>query len=118
MSAPIAAALGADDVLRELLPSASRDDVQTAFGLAVINGHTNAARLALDAGADVDAYLPVHAHMTALHGAAQLDDAALIALLLSRGARADQRDTLWDATPLGWANHFGKAAARAALEGG
>ena len=118
LSAPVAAALGMDDALRELLPSASGDDAQTAFGLAVINGHARAARLALDAGADVDAYLPVHAHMTALHQAAQLDDVDLIAFLLSRGARTDRRDTLWDGTPLNWAEHFGKAAARAALEGG
>ena len=68
LSAPIAAALGMDDALRELMPSATGDDVQTAFGLAVINGHTRAARLALDAGSAVDAYLPVHAHMTALEG--------------------------------------------------
>ncbi|MDP9106255.1 MAG: ankyrin repeat domain-containing protein, partial [Candidatus Eremiobacteraeota bacterium] len=112
-----AAALGADDALCEQLRSASAEDVQTAFGLAVINRHAGAARLALDAGADVDAYLPVHAHMTALHQAAQLDDVELIALLRSRGARTDQRDTLWDATPLGWANHLGREAARAALEG-
>ena len=106
-----------DDALRDLLPRSSGDDVQTAFGLALINEHTEAARLALDAGADVNAYLPVHAHMTALHQAAQLDDVELIAFLLSRGARTDQRDTLWDGTPLNWADHFGKSAARAALEG-
>jgi ankyrin repeat protein len=117
MSAPIAAALGDAAALRELLRDASREDVQTAFGLATINRHAQAARLALDAGADVDAYLPVHAHMTALHQASQHDDVELIALLLARGARADQRDTLWDATPLDWANHFGLANARAALEG-
>ena len=117
MSAPLAAALGAEDELRELLRSASSEDVQTAFGLAVINEHAQAVRLALDAGADVDAYLPVHAHSTALHQAALGDDAALIELLLARGARTDQRDTLWDGTPLGWAIHQGRSAARAALEG-
>ncbi|HEV2644466.1 MAG TPA: ankyrin repeat domain-containing protein, partial [Candidatus Elarobacter sp.] len=117
MSVPLAAALGAEDELRELLRSASREDVQTAFGLAVINHHAQAARLALDAGADVNAYLPIHAHSTALHQAALGDDVALIELLLSRGARTDQRDTLWDATPLGWAIHQGRSAARAALEG-
>jgi len=116
MSAPIAAALGADDHLREQLRAASREDVQTAFGLAVINRHGEAARLALDAGADVDAPLPVHAHITALHQAAHDDDAALVALLLAYGARTDQRDTLWDATPLGWANYHGRPNARALLE--
>ncbi|HEY6237028.1 MAG TPA: ankyrin repeat domain-containing protein [Candidatus Elarobacter sp.] len=116
MSVLLAAAVGAEDELRELLRSASREDVQTAFGLAVINHHAEAARRALDAGADVNAYLPIHAHSTALHQAALDDDVALIELLLARGARTDQRDTLWDATPLGWAVHQGRAAARAALE--
>ncbi|HEV3086917.1 MAG TPA: ankyrin repeat domain-containing protein, partial [Candidatus Elarobacter sp.] len=91
------------------------DDVQTAFGLAVINGHLEAARIALDAGADVNAYLPVHKHSTALHQAAVNDDPALIEFLISRGARLDQRDTLWDSTPLNWAVHEGKTAAQAAL---
>ena len=116
MNAPIAAALGDDDRLRALLRTASRDDVQTAFGLAVINGRLNAARLALDAGADVNASAPVHAHGTALHQAAINDDPALVELLLERGARTDLCDTLWDGTPLGWTIHQNKPAARAALE--
>lgn len=116
MNAPVAAALGDDEQLRALLASAGREDVQTAFGLAVINGRTEAARIALDAGADVNAFLPVHAHCTALHQAAAGEHVALIELLLARGARTDQRDTLWDSTPLDWARHLGKDAARRALE--
>jgi peptide-methionine (S)-S-oxide reductase len=116
MSVPLAAALGADEQLRAMLPDASREDIQTAFGLAVINEHVQAVRLALDAGADIDAFLPVHAHGTALHQAALGDDVALIELLLDRGARTDQRDTLWDGTPLDWAIHQGRTAARAVLK--
>jgi peptide-methionine (S)-S-oxide reductase len=114
-SAPLAAALGDVSLLRDLIARADPDDVQTAFGLAVINGHLEAARIALDAGADVNAYLPVHKHSTALHQAAVNDDPALIEFLISRGARLDQRDTLWDSTPLNWAVHEGKTAAQAAL---
>jgi ankyrin repeat protein len=116
MTAPIAAALGEHERLRVLLPEADRDDIQTAFGLAVINGRLEAARLALDAGADVNASLPVHAHSSALHQAAVDDDVPLIELLLSRGARTDRRDTIWDGTPLDWATHFNRANARAILE--
>ncbi|MEA2785210.1 MAG: hypothetical protein QOF71_1314 [Candidatus Eremiobacteraeota bacterium] len=116
MSVLLAASFGADAQLQELLPGAARDDVQTAFGLAVINGHAQAARLALDAGADAGAFLPVHTHSTALHQAALDDDVTLIELLLQRGARTDVRDTLWDGTPLDWAIHEGRAAARAVLE--
>jgi hypothetical protein len=116
MSAPIAAALGDDAQLRPCLARADATDVQTAFGLAVINGHREAARLALDAGADVNAPLPVHRHSTALHQAAGDDRVDLIELLLARGARTDVRDTLWNGTPLGWAIHAGRTAAQLLLE--
>ncbi len=115
MTAPIAASLGANDQLRELLRNANREDVQTAFGLAVINGRLEAARMALAAGADVDAYLPVHAHSTALHQAANDDNVAMIELLLEHAARRDQRDTLWNATPLDWAKFLKRTHAEAAL---
>jgi peptide-methionine (S)-S-oxide reductase len=117
MTAPIAAALGQTDRLKDLLREASAADVQNAFGMAVINRQTEAARLALDAGADVNGFLPVHAHSTALHQAAIDDNLDLMELLVERGARTDIADRLWDSTPLGWASHQGKARARAYLEG-
>ena len=116
MSVPIAAALGRIDRLSELLPAASAEQIQRAFGLAVINGEVDAARLALDAGADPNAFLPVHAHSLALHQAAIDENLELMKLLVARGARTDIADMLWKATPLGWAIHQGKARARAYLE--
>ena len=113
LTAPIAAALGRTGEPPDLLPG---DDVQLAFGLAVINARTEAARLALDAGADASAFLPVHAHSTPLHQAALHDDPALLELLLARGARTDVRDTLWDGTPLDWARHERRPRAAAFLE--
>jgi peptide-methionine (S)-S-oxide reductase len=115
-TATIAAALGEDATLRELLADADARTVQEAFAVAVINGHTTAARIALDAGADVDLFLPVHAHSTALHQAALGENVGLIDLLLERGARLDTCDKLWDATPLGWAIHQDRPIARARLE--
>ncbi len=116
LDASIAAALGDGAALEPLLASASPAQIQNAFGLAVINAHLACATIALDAGADVNAFLPVHAHSTALHHAAGTDDVATIALLLARGARTDLRDTLWNATPLAWAIDGNRAAATAALE--
>ncbi len=115
MNASIAAALGADDALRELVLTAGREDMQTAFGLAVINQRLEGARLALDAGADVNAPLPVHEHASALHQAALDDSTALIELLLAHGARTDARDKLWDGTPLDWAVYGNRSAAQSAL---
>jgi ankyrin repeat protein len=116
MTAPIAAALGRTDRLKELLRGASASEVHSALSLAAVNGHTEAARLALDAGADVDAFMVVHRHSTPLHQAALDENLELMALLLARGARTDIADTLWDGTPLDWAIHQGKARSRAYLE--
>jgi peptide-methionine (S)-S-oxide reductase len=112
----LAASLGDLETLRAALGDADRADMQAAFGLAVINGRTEAARQLLDAGADPNAPLPVHAHATALHQAALRDDPALLALLIERGADPARCDTLWNATPLGWALHEHRPAARAYLE--
>ena len=116
MTAPIAAALGRTDRLETLLPEASPEEVQNALGMAVINRQNEAARQALDAGADVNAYLPVHSHSTALHQAAIDENLELIDLLLARGARSDVADKLWNSTPLGWARHQGKNRAADHLE--
>jgi peptide-methionine (S)-S-oxide reductase len=115
MTAPIAAALGDAGALPRLLAEADRDEIQMAFALAVINGNVPAAVLALDAGAEIDAFLPVHAHSTALHQAVDRDDAALVGLLLGRGARTDMRDTIWNGTPLDWASYLGRSASRTVL---
>jgi ankyrin repeat protein len=115
ISAAIAAALGRTEALPALLDTAPPAEIQRAFGLAVINGRNEAARIALDAGADPSAFLPVHAHSTALHQAAIDDNVQLVELLLARGARTDVADKLWNGTPLGWARHQGKVRSEALL---
>lgn len=102
---PIAAAAGDIARMPGLLAGATPAQVQVAFGLAVLNGQATAAARTLDAGADIDAFLPVHAHMTALHAAAGAGVTDLVRLLLDRGARTDIRDRTWNSTPLGWARH-------------
>jgi peptide-methionine (S)-S-oxide reductase len=99
LTAPIAAALGRTQELAALL---TPENAQEALYLAALNRRTEAAALALDAGADPGA-CPDHA--TALHEAALNDDAPTVELLLDRGARTDLRDDMWDGTPLGWARH-------------
>jgi peptide-methionine (S)-S-oxide reductase len=116
MTAAIAAALGRLEPLPHLLKTASGSEVQRAFGLAAINDQTEAVRMTLDAGADPNQAMPVHTHCFAMHQAVLHDDLALIELLLSRGARADVPDKLWDGTPLGWAIHQKKPRTRAFLE--
>jgi len=113
---PIAAAFGAVDELPALLKSAVPDEAQRALGLAVINRQTEAARLALDAGADPNGFLPVHTHSLPLHMAVLLEDLPTMELLVAPGARTDVPDKLWGSTPLGWAVHENKPRAREWLE--
>lgn len=109
MTGPIAAAFG-----EPLTPR--RQEAQLMLALAVINDQVDAARSALEAGADVNAFLPIHEHSTALHQAALTDDPELLALLVSHGARRDIKDTVWNGTPLDWAIHEQRPLARAFLE--
>lgn len=115
MSAPMAAALGRNKELSSLLPHVTPEDRQNAFGMAVVNMRTDAARLCLDAGADPNAFLPVHRHSTPLHQAAVNDDLDMLKLLVARGAKLDARDTLWNDTPLGWSIYTEKRNAEAYL---
>jgi Ankyrin repeats (many copies) len=116
MTAPIAAALGRTDQLAGLLDTAPADEIQNALGMAVINGQIDAARLALDAGADPNRFLPVHAHSLPLHQTVIDENLELMELLVARGARTDIADKLWNGTPLDWAIHQGKDRVRAWLE--
>lgn len=111
----IAASFGKTTELVKLLRSATAGDRQDAFGLAVINRQVEAARACLDAGADVNAPLPVHKHSKALHQAAINNHIAMLELLIERGADTRARDSLWNGTPLGWATHNGKTEAEAFL---
>lgn len=120
-TAAIAAGLGRLDALPSLLARASAEEINQALGMAVINQHTEAARLCLDAGADPNAFMPCHTHSTPLHQAALDGDLPTLKLLIERGARLDLKDKLWRGTPLGWALHGNREEAakllREAAEG-
>ncbi len=115
LTAPIAAALGRDQELAALVAGASPAERHEALALAVINRQVEAARRCLDAGAEVNAFLPVHKHSTPLHQASVNGDVAMLRLLVERGANLDTRDKLWDGTPLGWAMHTKQRDAEAYL---
>ncbi|HEY1565853.1 MAG TPA: ankyrin repeat domain-containing protein [Solirubrobacteraceae bacterium] len=50
-------------------------------------------------------------HVTALHEAARRGSLAMLRLLVEHGANPNLRDSGYDATPAGWAEHFGQREA-------
>jgi hypothetical protein len=113
----LASALGEIEVASRLLASSSDDDRHWALALASQHGHIEIVRMLLDAGEDPNRYNPVggHSHSTALHQAAAAGNLPLVQLLVSRGAKLDLKDTMWDATPAEWAKHEGKPELEAFL---
>lgn len=105
----VAAGLGCTEDFRRLLPDSSAENRHRALALASQFGHAEIVRLLLDAGEDPNRYNPVgnHSHSTPLHQAAAGGHGEVVRLLVERGARLDAKDTLWQATPAGWAQHEG-----------
>src|SRR5689334_6093674 len=75
--------------------------------LAAQHGHLDIVRLLLDAGEDPSRYNPEgnHGHSTPLHQAVISGRSEIVRLLVERGARLDIRDTIYNGTPLGWAEY-------------
>lgn len=115
LTARIAAGLGRAEQLPALLASADQAEKDAALGLATINRQAETVRLALDAGADPNAFMPCHSHSTPLHQAALDERIDLMELFVAAGARLDIPDKLWRGTPLGWAIHNGRKDAEAWL---
>jgi ankyrin repeat protein len=107
---PTAAGLGRFDDAARLLPTADAASRHAALALAAQHGHIEIVRLLLDAGEDPNRYNPKghHDHSTPLHQAIAGGHDAMVRLLIERGARLDIKDTIWQGTPVGWAEHLGK----------
>lgn len=103
----VAAGLGYVNDVTRLLPTADSTTRHQALALAAQLGYANTLQLLLDAGEDSDRLNPdgFHSHSTPLHQAVWANHLDVVKLLVERGARLDIRDTLYDGTPLGWAEH-------------
>jgi ankyrin repeat protein len=119
----IAAALAGDRTTVDRLRAYAADARRERPGLivwAAARRAWHAVPLLVELGFDVNARgrgdvpleQPWH---TALHEAVDVNDPAGVRLLLELGADPNIRDARFDATPLGWAEHFGNAAMAALL---
>ena len=111
-SVAAAAGLGRIDDVRPMLSGASALDRHRATALAAQLNRVDILRLLLDAGEDPNRLNPRgnHGHSTPLHQAVAAGHLDVVRLLVERGARLDVRDTMWDGTPLGWAEHCNQPA--------
>ena len=102
-----AAGLGRIDDVRRLLPTATPLDRRRALALGAQLGHVDVVAALIDAGEDPNRFNPpgTHAHTPPIHQAVAAGHLDVVKLLVSRGARLDIEDTLWHATPLGWAEY-------------
>jgi peptide-methionine (S)-S-oxide reductase len=112
-----AASLGRLDDLARLGPPASSAERQAALMCAAVNGQPAALRALIALGVDVDAYgaAGFHPHATALHQAVAADCRAAVEVLAEAGADLTLRDRAFGGTPLGWAEHEGRAELAAYL---
>ncbi len=108
----VAAGLGRLADTARLLPAASAHDRHAALTLAAQHGHAEIVSLLLDHGEDPNRFNPegFHSHSTPLHQAVCADHLEVVKVLVERGARLDLRDTIYQGTPLGWANHCKRPA--------
>jgi len=99
-----------DDV-RRLGPAASPEAKQFALVLAALKGKADALAKVIELGVDLNAPCPtLYSHATALHHAVYSGSLDAVKLLVEAGADLDAKDTLYEGTPLGWAE-YGKQVA-------
>ncbi len=105
-----AAGLGRLEETARLLPGADGEERHIALALAAQHGHADIVRLLLDAGEDPNRYNPdgFHSHSAPLHQAVWSNHAQAVRVLVERGARLDIADTIYQGTPLGWAEYGGR----------
>ena len=107
-----AAGLGRLEDATRLLPGADERSKQVALALAAQHGHADVVRLLLEAGVDPNRYNPegFHSHSTPLHQAIAADHGDIVRVLVESGARLDIEDTVYQGTPLAWAEYLKRTA--------
>jgi ketosteroid isomerase-like protein len=100
--------LGADPGLRERAIERCSDQLVRAAA----QNRYDAVALLIELGFDVNA----RSRTAPLHEAAMRGNVPVIKLLLDHGADPNMRDTGYDATPAGWAEHHGQREAQQLLE--
>ena len=92
--------------LERLARTATLAEKQDAFVLAALKGKAEALRRMLALGVEpTTVSAQTQSHATALHHAVYSGSLDAVKVLVEAGADLVKRDTAYDATPLGWAEH-------------
>jgi len=106
VSLTAAVCLGLWDEANRLAPTSDQPDKADALVTAAYLGDVDAISFLLSSGADPNAKSRrIHAHSTPLHQAAQSGSLHAVMALVAAGASMTARDSIWDGTPRGWAEH-------------
>jgi peptide-methionine (S)-S-oxide reductase len=106
VSLATALCLGRWDDVRRLGPTASAEDKQFGLVLAALKGRADALTKVIDLG--VDPNVPcasLYSHATALHHAVYSGSLDAVKVLVEAGANLDTKDTIYEGTPLSWAEY-------------
>lgn len=110
MSLATALCLARWDDVQRLGPTASAEDKQFALVLAALKGKADALAKVIDLGVDLNApSANLYSHATALHHAVYSGSLDAVKVLVEAGADLDLKDSIYEGTPLGWAE-YGKQA--------
>ena len=95
-----------DDVTR-LAEVSKPKEKQFGFVLAALNGKAEALSRMIDFGVDVNGPSEnLYSHGTPLHHAVCSGSREAVEVLVEAGARLNAVDSVWNGTPLGWAEHY------------
>lgn len=98
--------LGLWEYANRLAIAASAQEKQFAFVLSALNGRPEALRRMLRFGVELNApSANLFSHGTPLHHAASSGSLESVEVLVESGADLIAKDSTWDGTPLGWAEH-------------
>lgn len=107
LSLSAALCLGHWNEVAALAEKAGLRDKQYALTLSALNGKAEALVRLVPFGVDVSApSQDLYAHATPLHHAVSSGSLDAVRVLVAAGADPGARDKVYDATPLGWADHF------------
>ena len=101
------------DDARQLLPQTNPRARQFAFILTALNGRPEGLRIMIDAGVDIHAVSQdLYSHAPALHHAVWSGSLEAVQVLVAAGGDLKRTDSIYDGTPLGWADHAMREHAR------